>query len=310
MMQPPEAATLRLLYRGPLASCNYDCGYCPFAKRRDSVETLRRDAADLERFATWCEQAPETLAVLFTPWGEGLVRRHYVEALVRLSHAPRVRRVAIQTNLSSNLRWLPRANPVTLALWCTFHPSQLPQSTFLRRVALLREAGVRFSVGMVGRREDIAAITQMRAALPADVYLWINAFDPRPDGYYSAAQIDQLAAIDPHFPRNLAPPPSLGADCRAGDTAFSVDGDGNVRPCHFVDRAAGNLYDGSFRALRATRPCPNARCDCYIGYMHRRDIGHEQQFGHGVLERVMDAWPASAARQLDAELTFRTHRVP
>ena len=29
-----------ILYRGPLASCNYDCPYCPFAKRRDSRAQL------------------------------------------------------------------------------------------------------------------------------------------------------------------------------------------------------------------------------------------------------------------------------
>ena len=32
---------MKILYRGPLASCNYDCPYCPFAKRRDSTEQLR-----------------------------------------------------------------------------------------------------------------------------------------------------------------------------------------------------------------------------------------------------------------------------
>ena len=32
---------MRILYRGPLASCNYDCPYCPFAKRRDSADQLR-----------------------------------------------------------------------------------------------------------------------------------------------------------------------------------------------------------------------------------------------------------------------------
>lgn len=290
-MQPPEADTLRLLYRGPLASCNYDCGYCPFAKRRDSADTLRRDAAALARFVDWCEQAPDALSVLFTPWGEGLVRRHYVDALVRLSHAPNVRRVAIQTNLSSNLRWLPRANTQTLALWCTFHPSQIEQTTFLRRTALLQQAGVRFSVGMVGRREDVAQIETLRRALPPDVYLWINAFDPRPADYYDTATVARLSAVDPHFRRSLDPAPSLGADCRAGDTALSVDGDGNVRPCHFVAADLGNLYDGSFRTRRARRACPNASCDCYIGYMHRRDIGHEALFGEGVLERVPQAWP-------------------
>ncbi len=32
-----------ILYRGRLASCSYDCAYCPFAKRRDTRDTLRRE---------------------------------------------------------------------------------------------------------------------------------------------------------------------------------------------------------------------------------------------------------------------------
>src|SRR5262245_8293830 len=84
------AGELMLLYRGPLASCNYDCPYCPFAKRRDSREELAADRAALERFTGWIEQKPNKhrFSILFTPWGEGLVRSWYREALVRLSHQP------------------------------------------------------------------------------------------------------------------------------------------------------------------------------------------------------------------------------
>lgn len=288
-MRPLDETTLRVLYRGRLASCNYDCDYCPFAKRRDTRETLARDAADLARFVAWAQSWHEPLAILFTPWGEGLVRKPYVEALVSLSHAPNVRRVAIQTNLSSNLRWLARANPASLALWCTYHPSQVSRETFVARLDRVREAGVRFSVGVVGAHEHYDEIDALRAALRDDEYLWINALDPRPADYYAAADVSRLAAVDPHFPFNLDPPASLGADCRAGATAISVDGDGDVRPCHFVKRDLGNLYDGSFEQRRGSAPCPNAKCDCFIGYAHRRDVGVSAAFGDGVMERVLAA---------------------
>src|SRR5262249_28032929 len=93
------AMNLSILYRGTPASCNYDCPYCPFAKRRDDPAALRSDRAALERFVQWAAANPDghRLSILFTPWGEGLTRRWYRDALVRLSHLSHVDRVAIQT---------------------------------------------------------------------------------------------------------------------------------------------------------------------------------------------------------------------
>jgi hypothetical protein len=79
---------LRVLYRGRLSSCNYGCQYCPFAKKQDSRAELEADYRDLERFVTWALARKRPLGVLFTPWGEALIRRPYQEALVRLTNAP------------------------------------------------------------------------------------------------------------------------------------------------------------------------------------------------------------------------------
>lgn len=277
---------LSLLYRGRLSSCNYDCGYCPFAKTYDSREALRRDAADLDRFVDWAGAQRMPLSVLFTPWGEGLVRRHYRQALVALSRMAHVRRAAIQTNLCVGLRWLDDADLDKLALWCTYHPTQVGRAAFLARCRELDRRGVRHSVGMVGLLEDLDEIEAMRRELPATTPMWVNAFDPRPPDYYDAAQIARIEAIDPHFRYNLAPAPSLGAPCLTGESVVSVDGDGEVRRCHFVDQPLGNLYDGSFAAQLRQRACPNARCDCYIGYAHRPDLPFQRDYAGGVLERV------------------------
>ena len=84
------ALSLSILYRGPLSSCNYACGYCPFAKRRESAAELETDRAALGRFLDWVEARPaaDRLGVLFTPWGEALTRRWYRDALVRLTGLP------------------------------------------------------------------------------------------------------------------------------------------------------------------------------------------------------------------------------
>ena len=36
---------LRILYRGPLSSCNYGCPYCPFAKHHETAAELKVDRA-------------------------------------------------------------------------------------------------------------------------------------------------------------------------------------------------------------------------------------------------------------------------
>jgi hypothetical protein len=300
-LAPVTTPHLSLLYRGRLSSCNYDCSYCPFAKRRDTRATLQRDAADLARFVDWAgRQQQRTLSILFTPWGEGLVRKHYREAMIALSHLPHLRRVAIQTNLCIGTRWFNEADPTKIAFWCTYHPSQTPRAAFLARCNELRQRGIRHSVGMVAMREHFDEIAALRAALPADTPMWLNAYDQREPDYYNETDLALMRAIDPHIDFNLAPSPSFGAPCATGERVLSVDGDGQVRRCHFVATPLGNLYDGSFETQRHKRPCPNAVCDCFIGYVHRDDLPFARDYAEGQLERVPASMPSNDNPQFAA----------
>jgi MoaA/NifB/PqqE/SkfB family radical SAM enzyme len=277
-------ADLTVLYRGPLASCDYDCPYCPFAKRRDSREQLRADRAALERFTAWATGYRDgRLSVLFTPWGEGLVRSWYRRALVELSRQEHVERVAIQTNLSCRTDWLDAADLDTVALWCTYHPGQTPYERFLDKCRALSERGVRFSVGVVGLGEHLEHARRLRAALPERVYLWVNAAEGH---VYTDEEAAAWTEVDPLFPFSRHPHRSGGLPCRTGASVVSVDGDGTVRRCHFVRSVLGNLYDGSYRAALAPRPCPLARCDCHIGYVHLESLPLYDVFAGGVLERI------------------------
>lgn len=274
---------LTILYRGPLAGCDYDCPYCPFAKRRDTPEQLRADRAALERFTEWVSRQDHRVSVLFTPWGEGLVRSWYRRALTDLSHLPHVDRVAIQTNLSHRVSWTSGADLSRLALWATYHPGQVPYERFLGKCRDLAARGVRFSVGIVGQPEHLDAARRLRADLPAGTYLWVNAAEGRA---YSDAEAASWTGIDPLFPVSRHPHPSRGLPCRTGETVVSVDGDGTVRRCHFVPAVLGNLYDGSFRDALAPRPCPLDMCDCHIGYVHLEPLGLYGTFAGGILERI------------------------
>ncbi|XVQ09038.1 STM4011 family radical SAM protein [Spirillospora sp. CA-255316] len=274
---------LTILYRGPLASCDYDCPYCPFAKRRDTPEQLRADRAALERFTGWVRDREHAVSVLFTPWGEGLVRSWYRRALVELSHLPHVERVAIQTNLSHRVDWTAEADLSRLALWTTYHPGQVPYERFLGKCRDLAARGVRFSVGVVGQPEHLDAARRLRADLPGEVYLWVNAAEGRT---YTDAEAAEWTALDPLFAYSREPHPSKGLPCRTGETVVSVDGEGTVRRCHFIPTVLGNLYDGSYRTALRPRPCPADMCDCHIGYVHLEPLGLYDVFAGGILERI------------------------
>lgn len=277
---------LTLLYRGSLTSCNYACGYCPFAKRRDTRATLARDAAEVARFVGWVEAREAPTRVLFTPWGEALIRRHYREAMGRLAAMPHVVQVAAQTNLSGPLAWLEDVPRDRLSLWCTWHPEEVPLQRFLDRSTRLAALGVRHSVGVVARREHYDAIRKLKAVLPDGVPLWLNAYDRRGPGYYTEQDLAWLDGMDPWFHHEHRPGASRGKACRAGEEVVSVDGDGEVRRCHFVPQRLGNLYTDPLEAMLAPRPCSRFKCDCFIGYAHRRDLPIAEAFGDGVLARI------------------------
>jgi hypothetical protein len=149
----------------------------------------------------------------------------------------------------------------------------------------LAERGVRYSVGVVGVKEQQEEIEALRRDLPPDIYLWINAYKRVPD-YYTAEEVQRLTAVDPLFPINNTRHASLGRACRAGDTVISVNGDGTMRRCHFIRAPIGNLYTPDFaRALRPT-PCTNETCGCHIGYVHMPELKLYEVYGDGLLERI------------------------
>lgn len=279
-----------ILYRGPLSSCNYECGYCPFAKTVNTREELLDDERRLQRFAKWIESRAEEFGILFTPWGEALIHRAYQKALCKLSHLPNVRRVAIQTNLSCPLDWVSAANPGTLALWCTFHPTQTKLDRFLRQCHALDGRGIRYSVGIVGTREALPFLEPLRAGLKPDIYVWVNAFKQNPE-YYTEQEIVRLTEFDSLFPTNNKRHPSFGRACRTGQTVFSVDGNGDIRRCHFVKDIIGNIYEPGFEKALRPRPCPAQTCGCHIGYVHLEELGLDAVFGEGLLERIPSLTP-------------------
>lgn len=159
---------LSILYRGPLASCNYDCAYCPFAKHTETAAERVEDTSALERFVGWVESRHDDhLAVLFTPWGEALTRGRYQRALIRLMNTPHVAKAAIQTNLSCPLDRVEDCDKSKLGLLTTYHPSEVARRHFLARCFELSQRGVNFSVGVleVSLHRDEAGSRAVQATL-------------------------------------------------------------------------------------------------------------------------------------------------
>ena len=278
---------LSVLYRGLLSSCNYACGYCPFAKRTETESQLARDQSSVRRFAGWLgEQSGHRWRVLFTPWGEALVRAWYREVVAALTHVPHVDSVAIQSNLSCGMDWLPNCRTERLAFWATFHPTEANRAAFLRKVERVREAGAAVSVGVVGVPEFADHITSLRRELPSDVYLWINAQQPRKRPY-SKDELSLFLAIDPHFELTVHRHRSLDQPCATGERVFTIDGKGDMRRCHFVDDIIGNIYVSDWESALRRRNCPKRFCNCYLGLAQLEPLGLGLAFGERVLERML-----------------------
>jgi hypothetical protein len=196
-----------------------------------------------------------------------------------------VQRAVIQTNLSCRLDWVDKCDKDRLALWATYHPTEVERWRFIRQCKKLKDQGVRFSVGVVGLKEHAGEIEALRCDLPESIYLWINAYKDEVD-YYLEEEVQRFSQIDPLFPVNNVRHPSLGRPCRAGHTVIAVDGDGVIRRCHFIQEPIGNLYDPDFERALAPRPCTNATCGCHIGYVHMNELDLYDVFAGGVLERI------------------------
>jgi hypothetical protein len=195
-----------------------------------------------------------------------------------------VRRAVAQTNGHWPLDWLDGADLDRLALWMTYHPTQTTRLRFVRRCRELHERGVRYSVGMVAVPGCEEEAQKLRDELSADVYLWMNAYKDGGAGYTREAAA-RFSSIDPLFAYDRRRHASRGAECSAGHTTLSVDGDGVMRRCHFVDEPIGHIHGPWRDALRA-RPCPRATCSCYLGYVRLERLGLGSVFDGGTLERI------------------------
>jgi MoaA/NifB/PqqE/SkfB family radical SAM enzyme len=274
----------RILYRGSLDSCNYDCPYCPFAKKKNTREELAYDKKYLENFTDWVKGRNENISILLTPWGEGLIRSYYQKAMTTLSHLPQVKKIAIQTNLSCSLDWIQKVDKSAFALWITYHPEEVEFDKFVSKCRILIDWGIEFSIGVVGVKAHFEAIERLKNEI-SERYIWVNAYK-RKQNYYSEAEEKWLTSMDSLFPINNQVYQTKGKACSAGNTSFSINEEGDIAPCHFIKKKLGNIYRDNINEVLAPKLCINSECRCYIGYMNLEELQLEKVYGNRILERV------------------------
>ncbi|WP_310428341.1 STM4011 family radical SAM protein, partial [Chamaesiphon sp. VAR_48_metabat_135_sub] len=199
-----------------------------------------------------------------------------------------VTKVAIQTNLACDLDWVKDCNLDILALWTTFHPTEVSIEKFLVQCQILDLHNVKYSVGIVGLKEHQTQSQLLRQQLDPNIYLWVNAYKRQLD-YYTSADIDLFTQIDQLFPINNQVYNTFGKPCRTGHQVITVDGEGTMRRCHFIPDSIGNIYDPNFEESLFPRTCQNQVCRCHIGYVHLEEFNLDKVYGDGILERIPSA---------------------
>ncbi len=329
-----------ICYRGSLKSCNYRCSYCPFSKRRASVQELEKDRQNFGRF---CESIADRAAefdigaVFVVPYGEASIHRWYWEGLGRLAGLDSLERVGLQTNLSFSVeeclaifdlysgdanrengresdresdketsekivRGISGAARRKLRIWATFHPEMTDMETFVEKCHRLADSGVNLCVGAVGAPQNIPLLGRLRERLSPDLYLWINKMDGLGRAY-TEEEKRAFLELDPFFGLECGSPAADAAMC--SDRCF-VEADGRIRACNIGRIKEGNWYQSEQKEI--FRPlCGKKRCSCYLAYGGRADFEGRQFFGAYPIFRVPKPYQA-VFLDLDGTLVPEKHR--
>ena len=231
---------------------------------------------------------PQPVEFFITPRAEYLVLPYWRAAVRDLLALPQVRRVTVQTNLSFDLAaFLGDVDASKLALWTTYHPSEVPErelEVLADKWRLLQERGVPFSVGIVGTHENLTHVQRLRRLLDPGVYLWVNAYQ-REQPYYTAEELEAIRGMDRWFDLNNQYFPSRGRPC----TPATVPSTSTTRAtCAAASSSAPSLATCSATAGSLTRaaPCPKATCHCYVGQMHIVELGFRRIYGENLAARI------------------------
>ena len=284
--------SLLVLFRTRLEWCNFTCGYCPWNAEVHKLpaQAFHDDERRLGRILDRVAELSQPVEFFITPKAEYLVLPYWREAVGRLLALPQVERVTIQTNLSFDLAdFLDRVDASKLALWTTYHPTEVDTAGLEElhdKWRLLHRRGVPFSVGIVGTRENLPHMRTLRERLDRSIYLWVNAYQRESRTIIRRTSWPRFAPIDSYFDLNNQHFPSLDQPCTAGQRAVYLDDEGDLRRCFFVGAVIGNLFRDGWRTLDRPEGCPKSTCHCYVGHMHIVALDFRAIYGTYLAARI------------------------
>ncbi len=272
-----------MYYRGLLKSCNYTCAYCVFAKQPFRKKEITNDQKRLEDFCDRLKSMPfeQPISLMFTPYGEALIHSYYMETFAMLSKQPNIAKISCQTNFSFSTKKFMDvlitngADVSKINLWCTFHPSMTSLEDFVAKVYELKNK-INLCVGIVGDPNQIEIMKELRATLPSDIYLWINAMDGL-GRVYTKLEVEQFSKIDPFFYLEKEHRKADIQKCDGGNESVFITANGDVFPCNRSKYKIGNFYKTT--EIKQIDNC-HGRCDCFLAYSNRRDITGLKQFAY------------------------------
>lgn len=276
-----------LIYRPNIKYCNYRCSYCPFSKYSLKKDSLEKDKQMLYRFVEFLKENSNQFKILFAPKGEILGFNYYKKALEIISKLENINEVVIQTNLSSDLNWLENVNKTKLKLWVTYHPSEISMEDFLIKINTLVDSKTSFSVGVVGIKENIAQIKELKLKLSninKNIYLWVNAYKDEKN-YYAEKEIDDFKEVDEYFSINNENYKCNNENCSAGKSTFWVEGNGIIHRCYKDNNPLGSIYKNKLSEINTESMKPSL-CTCYTGYIHLKDLKLESLYKTSLLARI------------------------
>jgi len=273
--------------------CNYDCPYCPQNHRRDAAigEHFTAHAFDNYEVDAWIGAfrrhfAKRHVTLVLTGGEPMLDRRSMPRLLQELVEMPTVACVRIDTNAAWSPRPYAGIDRSKLILMCTFHPSQVAEGEFLKRVDSYIEEG--FRVGLVNYviTHDSFADFERRWELfrQRGIPLHPNPLW-RQQGCYGPQELELLRRYLPsdldYRYRALRESPQ-GNRCLFPALSYEMDPAGKIHVgCH--REVEGSFFDRKLpRPFAGPVPCPMQKCSCLDMYSFLE--GSDRVLGRNPLE--------------------------